>query len=366
MIAKIVIWGIIFLFPILKCFSQEKLDDMGRIVLNTYIPVQTESIPDGSIQLLETRLSQIASNHGMGGSTLNPRFIISAKISLINKNVIPGPPILVSQNFEISLFIADAIEQVIFSNTSINLTGVGRNEAAAFNDGLRRLNINHPEILAFVERGKSSIISYYNTNCELILREALFLSETGEYDQAIYNLFQIPDIAENCYFSALDTIQFIFQKKIDQDCLIKMRRAESEWMSQQNLNGAQIVAQIISEINPFSNCQSDVAILISRVEKKLNDDEKKAWEFKMKKYNDELELKHEALRMAEEEMKRQVALQRERSRQEYEIVRADREAGGLRGVMSTIAQIKLASWRDSASGFIQDQRQSVDYSKFKF
>lgn len=47
--------------------AQVKLDDFGRITLNTYLP-DNIAIPLEAKNLLITKLNQITSNNGMGGS----------------------------------------------------------------------------------------------------------------------------------------------------------------------------------------------------------------------------------------------------------------------------------------------------------
>ena len=51
--------------------AQIKLDDFGRIVLNTFLPDDI-TIPTEAKGLLITKLNQITSNNGMGGSESNP------------------------------------------------------------------------------------------------------------------------------------------------------------------------------------------------------------------------------------------------------------------------------------------------------
>ena len=104
--------------------NSPKLDDFGRIVLNTYLSEQID-IPGEARKLLDTKLSQVASNYGMGGSSVNPRFIITASINVGTKDIIAGPPQMIAQNLEVTIFIGDALENQIFCNTTLSLKGVG-------------------------------------------------------------------------------------------------------------------------------------------------------------------------------------------------------------------------------------------------
>ena len=78
--------------------AQAKLSDVNRLVLNAEIPDHLKPIPYEAKEILINKLSQIASNNGMGGESLNHRFNIAARISVLSKDILKGPPELVSYN----------------------------------------------------------------------------------------------------------------------------------------------------------------------------------------------------------------------------------------------------------------------------
>jgi hypothetical protein len=82
---KKIIIGLIAVVFITQVNAQVKLDDFGRIVLNTYLP-DNIAIPSEAKNLLLTKLNQITSNNGMGGSQANPRFIITANVNVGTKD----------------------------------------------------------------------------------------------------------------------------------------------------------------------------------------------------------------------------------------------------------------------------------------
>lgn len=356
-------------------FGQNKLTDVNRIVLNTYVPEQAEALPSQAKGLLETKLSQIATNYGMGGSAINPRFVLMANTAVIIKDIIPGPPQLLSYNIEVTLYIADAMELKKFANKTIEVKGVGTNENKAYIDAIKNINVKNKEIAGFIEEGKSKIIDLYNTQCDFIIRDALSLSKKGEYDAAMLKLAVVPDVCEQCYVKCMDTMQYIFQQKIDKECLLIMRDAKTTWAAQQNAEGAEKVASIINSISPFSTCEPDAGNLMKEVQGKLAADEKAKWEFQIQKHNDAVKLKEEALKVDEEDKKRQAelqkdaqqqqyALQKDAQKQQYALQKADQEAGGLRGFLSSVSKIKMTLWRDNSNDYINNTGK-LDYSKIK-
>ena len=360
----------------LNLTAQNKLDDINRIVLNTYLPQQIETLPSQAKSLLENKLSQISSNYGMGGSAINPRFVLMVNIAVLSKDIISGPPQMTSMNFEFTFFIADAIDMKKYANTSIEVkgVGVGNNETKAYIEAIKNINVNNQAIKKFIEDGKSKIINFYTTQCDFIIRDAISLSKKGEYDASILKLASVPDVCENCYIKAMDTMQFVYQQKVDKECLLIMRNAKSTWMANQNSDGASKVAEIINTISPFSTCEPDASTLMKQISSKLAADEKARWEFQIQKHKDAVKLKEESLRIDEEDRKRQsslqseaqkqqYALQKESQKQQYALQKSEQEAGGFRGFINSIAKLKMTLWRDNSEQYLKNQQ--IDYSKLK-
>ena len=280
---------------ILGLKAQNKLNDINRIILNTYVPEQVESFPAQAKGILENKLSLISTNYGMGGSAINPRFVLMANIAVLSKDIIPGPPQMTSMNLQVTLFIADAIDMKKYANIIIDVkgVGVGNNENKAYVDAIKNINVNNTEIKKFIEVGKSKIVDYYNTQCDFIIRDAISLSKKGEYDAAMIKLTAVPDICENCYIKTMDTMQIIYQQKIDKECMLIMRNSRTIWMSNQNALGASKVAELINSISPFSTCEPDASNLMKQISSKLAADEKARWEFQIQKHNDAVKLKED-------------------------------------------------------------------------
>ena len=335
--------------------AQVKLDDFGRIVLNTYLP-DNIAIPTGAKNLLLTKLNQITSNNGMGGSQANPRFIITANVNVGTKDIIAGPPQMIAQNLDVTLFIGDAYTNTIFSNTTLNLKGVGTNENKVFIDALKTINPKNKEVLAFLEEGKTKIINYYSTNCDFIIKDAQTLVKQEKYDEAIYQLSLVPDVCKDCYFKCLDTLTQIYQQKIDADCKVKFNEAKVTWTAAQTPNGAEKAGDILSTINPMANCQTDVTAFIKTIEAKLKADEKARWQFKMKQYADKIAMQKEQVRIAEEKGKRDDTY-RENQAQRDAILQEKQSSRNFE-----LDKIRVNSYREVAVEQARNQPKTVTYN----
>ena len=324
--------------------AQVKLDDFGRIVLNTYLP-DNNSIPAEAKKALETKLSQITTNNGMGGSTVNPRFIITAVLNVGTKDIIPGPPQMIAQNIDVTLFVGDAITNTVFSNTVISIKGVGTNENKSMIDAIKNINPKNKDISAFLEEGKNKIISYYKTQCDFIIKDAETLAKQEKYDEAIYKLALVPEVCKECYFKCLDDLTKIYQQKIDADCKLKFNEAKTTWSANQTPKGAEKVGDILSNINPMATCQTEISTFIKNIDIKLKADEKARWQFKMKQYADKIVIQKEQVRIAEEKGKRD------------DVYRENQSARNLE-----LDKIRANSYREIAVEQARNQPKTVTYN----
>lgn len=293
---------ICFCIPFFSLNAQgvPKLDDFGRIVLNPYVSEQAKLPAEAKAQL-ETKLKQIATNYGMAGSTANPRFIITANISVTTKDIIPGPPQQIAQNMEVTFFIGDAIENKIFSNIVIATSGVGTNVNKAFIDAIKQINTKNKKLEAFLEEAKSKIISYYSTQCDLINQQAIALKQQEKFSEAIYTLAQIPEVCQDCYFKALNEMAVIYDLKINADGNALLGKAQAIWAANPNEGGGAHASSLIKKINPQAKCYSNSSKLLNTINSKLIADEK------------------ERLRRQEEYDKRQQIINAENAKQQAEL-----------------------------------------------
>ena len=275
--------------------NSPKLDNFGRIILNTYLPEQIDISADAR-KLLDTKLSQVTSNYGMGGSSVNPRFIITASINVGTKDIIAGPPQMIAQNLDITIFIGDAIENKIFGNITTTLKGVGTNKNKAFIDAIKKINPKNKVLASLIEEGKTKIITYFNTQCDFTITEAMTLKEQGKYEEAIYKLSIVPEVCQDCYFKSKDLLISVYENKIDADCEIRLNKARTEWSGQKNIDKAERVLDILSEINPSASCFNEVNLLTKEINDKLIADEKVRLELALKEYNDKLDLEKKTYR----------------------------------------------------------------------
>lgn len=267
-------------------YSQNNLgseSDFGRIIINSYLSDQVEGLPESAKGLLNTKLSQIATTNGVGGSTLNPRFIITVNLNIITKDLTATAPPITALTIEATFYIGDGIDGTLFASTSFELKGVGTNESKAYIAAIKQIKPANKSMEVLVEKGKTKIIKYYNSRCDFIIKEAQSLSSQKKFEEAICALSSVPEVCKECYEKSMDTIGSIYQQYLDRECTTRMSQAQGIWASTQDINGAKDTAKVLSEIDPDSKCSREASnmmdMLYTEIKSRMLEIDQREWDF---------------------------------------------------------------------------------------
>jgi hypothetical protein len=294
---------LLFLFALVVCILTTKAqndltksDDLARISLTPVVPEQMDGMPENALSVLENKLQQIATVNGLGASDYNPRFIITCKVVLVTKDIIPGPPAMHAYNMDMTMYIVDYFSKNVFSTTTVPVKGVGTNENKAYINGISNINANSNQFKSFIEKGKQKIIEYYNSRCDFIIKEALTMSSTDRYREAIYNLMSIPDVCKECFDKAMNEVPAVYKRFIDYVCNQNLAAAKAVWVANPNYEGANAVAGYLADIYPDASCYGDAQKLINEIRKKILKDENRNWNFMLKVWNDNVSLESQRIK----------------------------------------------------------------------
>lgn len=267
-----------------------KLDDLGRIVLNSYVSDDVGDMSSSAKKMLANKLGQIVTKNGIGGSSLNPKFILTPTVTVLSKDLTATAPPMTALVLDVTLYIGDGIEGTKFASTSIQIKGVGTNETKAYISALKRISSKNTDIADFIEEGKTKIMAYYNTKCDFIIKEAKVLEDANQYDAAILKLSSVPDVCKECYEKCLDAIGPIYQKQIDRECTIKLGQAKNHWSAAQDEAAAKSASRHLANIDPEAACYDEAQALAEQIGKKVKELNEREWDFKMKKYEDGVDI----------------------------------------------------------------------------
>lgn len=275
-----------FIIGTLLCMTATA-SDKPEIFISSY-PADNDIFTKESSRQLDIKIRQLLTQNGIADDDPNSRFAIVVNPSITTKDIIPGPPAKVSMNIDFTFIVGDVEENKQFASTTISSTGVGLNENKAHIAAIKSIKAKTPELLNFLNDAKGKIIQYYSQRCEQIKMEAEREASSRNYDRAIYLLTQIPDVCDCAYECQELAIQYS-KEYINNQAKDLLNSAKSIWSASPNQDSASRVADIISQFPANADCQGELDHLIDEINHKLKSDERRAWDFKVKQYNDKIE-----------------------------------------------------------------------------
>ena len=174
---------------------------VGDIYISVIQPERNE-IPQEAAKQLENKMHQLITANGIADTDPSGRFVITAKSYIVTKDNVGGAPQRISQKIDFTFMIGDIIENKVFESYTFSAIGIGINENKSYINAITKMKTNNPQFTAFVEKAKEKILQYYVARCEQIILEAKQQAANHDYQQAIYQLMQVPNIcdcAERCF-----------------------------------------------------------------------------------------------------------------------------------------------------------------------
>lgn len=265
--------------------AQDRLDDVGRITIHAYVP-ENEDLPYEAHKLLTTKLSQIITANGIADNVNFVRFVLTAKINVISKDIVAGPPKRISQKLDITLMLGDIEEDKVYSQLTISAIGVGQNNEKSFISAFKNINPKSTAITAFIREGKEKVLEYYKTHCEDLITEAKKQASLQNYEDALMLLASIPDVCTDCFEEAARIAAPIYTDMVEARGAEFLNQARTVWAKNPTKEGAREATRLLSQINFSASCQPQVSSLLSEITAKMNEIDRREWEHQMQVYQD--------------------------------------------------------------------------------
>lgn len=272
-----------FLALSVTLFAQDQ--DVAALSIRVQQP-EREYLSASSCRLLQTKMTQVLTRHGISKDMPSNRFVLTAKANLLSKDIIAGSPARVSEQIELTFIIGDVIDNIKYGTFVLTLTGIGLNEEQAIQQAIRIVKTNDPGWEGFLNDAKSKIVAYYQDNEAKIIRDAEILVSQGRYEEALYGLAMVPDACGSCYKHCRDKMLEINQQRIDEEGRSLLSQAKAAWAKSPDASGAEQAYPMIAAIDPKASCYHEVDPFLKQVTRKLVADDRREWEFKMKQYED--------------------------------------------------------------------------------
>lgn len=268
--------------------AQDRLDDVGRITIHAYVP-ENEDLPYEAHKLLTTKLSQIITANGIADNENFVRFVLTAKINVISKDIVAGPPKRISQKLDITLMLGNIEEDKVYSQLTISAIGVGQNYEKSFISAFKNINPKSTAITAFIREGKEKVLGYYQTHCEDLITEAKKQASLQNYEDALMLLASIPDVCTDCFEEAARIAAPIYTDMVEARGAEFLNQARAVWVKNPTKEGAREATRLLSQINFAASCQPQATSLMREITDKMNEIDRREWEHEMQMYQDGIE-----------------------------------------------------------------------------
>ena len=278
-------------------FSQDQaqtMDDAARIALSAYMD-PSSSIPNNAKKTLKDRMQKIITKNGMG-SAKNTRFIMTANVRELNLEKSETAPVIYIYNLEVNFYIGDGIDGTLFSGCSLEVNAAGDSKEKAYMAALKKIKATDPQYQAFIDEGKKKIVDYYTAKCDFIITQAQTKAKNQDFDAAIAELMQVPDVCKECYDKCMAAAQPIYQEKINQEGAKLLAEARGVWSAGQDVAAAEAAAAILAQVNPQSSSFAGAESLNAEMAKRVKELDKREWDFMLKQQQDEVDLEKASIK----------------------------------------------------------------------
>jgi hypothetical protein len=282
---KKLIFVLIFANVAFAAFAQDK-SDIGKIALSVVLPDNIEKLDAGQMSKIQTKISQIVTNSGIAASGYNNNFIIYPKFAIYETEVVEtGMQNITVVNAELSLFIKQVENNVLFATMSKKIKGSGKNAQAAITNAISAISPNDAQYKTFIQTGKNKIVQYYESKCQDIMNKSQSLANMKEYAQAVGLLMTVPDEV-SCYQKIQTRLVELYKLYQDKQCIKDIQDAKIELAA----NNYKAALRILSQIDPSAACFGQVQGIVKSMETKIDEEDKRIWDAQMKMYSDKVEL----------------------------------------------------------------------------
>lgn len=244
------------------------------------------NVPTAAKNVLYQSLNRIATENGLSTDSPTCPFVSTAHCDVLDKSNLPGPPIQTVYNLGLTFYMADTFTKKKFGTAYVTLDGVGTGEVKSYINAFRRISASNGEIKGLINRGKKSMMNYYDTQYPNIIKEAKRLESLQNYEEALTMVLAIPVCSKGGEEASRYGMQ-LYTKNLNRMNLFLLNRAKALWAAGQDQQTAYDVCAMLSQIDPDAACYGEASKLMKEVKSQVRSD----IDFEMReKYHDQIQL----------------------------------------------------------------------------
>lgn len=253
-----------------------------------YVRRSNPTIDSSQQERLYLRLNQLINQSGIAETGFSTFFLqpILNIVSESETNTGIAPIYIVDAELFLSVNRVDINKNfsASFFSTSKSISGSGRSRKDAINNIVNKISIRDSILMRFVRNSKIKILEYFKQNCNDVISQADRAIKVKDYELAISLYFSVPYPAP-CYDDAMEKSVAVYKIYKEDLCNAILPKLKSYVALAQNADTAQSrkyydeMLKLIDNIDYSSDyCNGEVSNIISKIETRLNERQKREWE----------------------------------------------------------------------------------------
>ena len=261
--------------------GQQTLASKDMIAVTPLLASQLELSVEAK-RVLQQKLSQMVTQNGFGSNS--GMFVLTANAVTTDKRVTASVPAKYIVEMEVSIYVVNALEQLIVDEMSFTVKGIESSENRAVVRAFTQINTRSSSVRRFMNGCREKITDYYNTRIPTLIGKAQSFARMQEYESALAILTSIPDHVDQ-YPVISDQMVEIYTLMLDRDGAESVQKANG-FIALRDYQGA--MNELVA-ISPASNYFSEASRIIEQIKRTIDDKEKAELERQMRIYEDQKE-----------------------------------------------------------------------------
>ncbi len=262
--------------PALSLVAQQPLSSKEMLAICPKVSNALD-LPDDAKMSLAVKLGQMVTQNGFGSG--RSQFVITPNVVILDKQATATAPVKFAVQVEVSVYVVDLIENVVFGQTAFTVQGVDRLENKAVIQAINQISPSSSKAQTFMNSVRDKIIDYYNTRIPTLMTKAQALAERNDYASALKVLSAIPENVDQ-YPAIADQMTAMYKKMVARDSDAALARAKA-LVATKDYSGA---VEALGGVDPASDAAKQVGAVVDQLKKQVDADEQTKLEKELREY----------------------------------------------------------------------------------
>lgn len=236
------------------------------------------NVPEKAETQLRDKMFAALSSAGLATTAENASVALVPSISILNEQTGAGIQNNVSMNLNYTFSLVGIASGVVFDSYVVE--GVqtrGQNKINAVARSFAGVNLNSPAFQAFLSNGQSKIVAYYQRQLQKTLAKAQTNINTKQYDDALAILMEIPEETPGYTTKVLPMVERTYKMYANNLAASLLQQAQAAWAAAPDEEGAERVAEILSEMPVGTTSSAAARQLVKEIEARVKALDQRRW-----------------------------------------------------------------------------------------